>query len=164
MNTINYRSRTSGFTLVELLIVIVIIAILAAITFVAYGNIQNRAQDTKRTSDMTNIKHALLAYSAQYGGVPNTNTYGGDTARGWDVSTNTQWLRFLRKSNSPIPVDSVNSLVVNDGEQDANRVYYYYCYANNGNSFVRLGYTNSRGRATTDEFKVESCLTSLPEN
>ena len=35
-----------GFTIVELLIVIVVIAILAAITIVAYTGIQNRAYDT----------------------------------------------------------------------------------------------------------------------
>ena len=36
------RSHTTGFTIVELLIVIVIIAILAAITIVAYSGIQQR--------------------------------------------------------------------------------------------------------------------------
>ena len=38
---LKYRNR--GFTFVELLIVIVVIAILAAITVVAYSGIQNRA-------------------------------------------------------------------------------------------------------------------------
>ena len=37
------RQTKSGFTIVELLIVIVVIAILAAITIVAYNGIQNRA-------------------------------------------------------------------------------------------------------------------------
>lgn len=40
----NRKIKQSGFTLVELLIVIVIIAILAAITIVAYNGIQNRAK------------------------------------------------------------------------------------------------------------------------
>lgn len=38
--------RSTGFTIVELLIVIVVIAILAAITIVAYNGIQERAQST----------------------------------------------------------------------------------------------------------------------
>ncbi|VXB67549.1 prepilin-type N-terminal cleavage/methylation domain-containing protein [Frigoribacterium sp. 9N] len=37
-------TTTRGFTIVELLIVIVVVAILAAITAVAYNGIQNRAR------------------------------------------------------------------------------------------------------------------------
>ena len=38
-------SKKSGFTIVELLIVVVVIAILAAISIVAYAGIQNRANE-----------------------------------------------------------------------------------------------------------------------
>lgn len=44
-----------GFTIVELLIVIVVIGILAAIVIVAYNGIQNRALDTSVTSDLVNF-------------------------------------------------------------------------------------------------------------
>lgn len=40
------RARRGGFTIVELLIVIVVIGILAAISIVAYNGIQNRSNDT----------------------------------------------------------------------------------------------------------------------
>lgn len=42
----------SGFTIVELLIVIVVIGILAAITMVSYNGIQNRAHDVAAQSDL----------------------------------------------------------------------------------------------------------------
>lgn len=52
----------SGFTLVELLIVIVIIAILAAITVVAYNGIQARAQLAAAQSDAQSIATKLEVF------------------------------------------------------------------------------------------------------
>lgn len=49
------NTNRSGFTIVELLIVIVVIGILAAISIVAYNGIQNRANDTTVRNDLANI-------------------------------------------------------------------------------------------------------------
>lgn len=45
----------SGFTIVELLIVIVVIAILAAISIAAYSGIQQRANDSAVRNDLSNL-------------------------------------------------------------------------------------------------------------
>src|SRR5665647_641902 len=66
-------SSRRGFTIVELLIVIVVIGILAAITIVAYNGIQTRARDVKRTDDAAKIMGALEAYKVINGKYPDTN-------------------------------------------------------------------------------------------
>lgn len=56
------KQKQRGFTIVELLIVIVIIAILAAITIVAYNGIQNRANNTSVQADLKNTYNKLLQH------------------------------------------------------------------------------------------------------
>ena len=58
-----------GFTIVELLIVIVVIAILAAITIVAYTGIQNRAYDTAVQNDLASIGKKIELYATDNEGV-----------------------------------------------------------------------------------------------
>ena len=66
-----YRKKnTSGFTIVELLIVIVVIAILAAISIVAYTGIQNRANDTAVQSDIANYAKKVMLVHAENGSYP----------------------------------------------------------------------------------------------
>lgn len=62
--------KQTGFTIVELLIVIVVIAILAAITIVAYNGIQNRANDTSIQSDLKNIAQKLEMFKVDNGYYP----------------------------------------------------------------------------------------------
>ncbi|MGB4769061.1 MAG: SUMF1/EgtB/PvdO family nonheme iron enzyme, partial [Candidatus Microsaccharimonas sp.] len=52
----NSVKRTEGFTIVELLIVIVVIAILAAITIVSYNGITQRAKESAKASELSSWK------------------------------------------------------------------------------------------------------------
>lgn len=69
--------RYTGFTIVELLIVIVVIGILAAITIVAYNGVQNRANDVVVQTDLRNFAGKVMEYQAINGAYPN----GGGTAQ-----------------------------------------------------------------------------------
>jgi prepilin-type N-terminal cleavage/methylation domain-containing protein len=55
--------KQQGFTIVELLIVIVVIAILAAITIVAYNGVQNRSKLTAAQSAATNTAKKAELYN-----------------------------------------------------------------------------------------------------
>src|ERR1041385_5651051 len=59
-----------GFTIVELLIVIVVIGILAALVIVTYNGIQQKARDTERKTDINAVASHLEAYNAQNGRYP----------------------------------------------------------------------------------------------
>ncbi|RRJ85700.1 prepilin-type N-terminal cleavage/methylation domain-containing protein [Gulosibacter macacae] len=56
-----------GFTIVELLIVIVVIAILAAISIVAYTGIQSRAHDTRLLAESRQIETKLQEHAVVEG-------------------------------------------------------------------------------------------------
>lgn len=84
-----------GFTIVELLIVIVVVAILAAISIVAYNGIQERARFSSMRSDLASLNKAIQLYHADNGVYPVTPV-GGSTSGpgcqanqwcGWDQST-----------------------------------------------------------------------------
>ena len=77
------KNKQAGFTIVELLIVIVVIGILAAITIVAFNGIQQRARDVARTSDIVAVQKALEIYRVDKGYYP---TVGTDNS-GYDLST-----------------------------------------------------------------------------
>ena len=56
------QNRREGFTIIELLIVIVVIGILAGLVLNSFGNIQERARDTERQNDINSIHTALELY------------------------------------------------------------------------------------------------------
>jgi prepilin-type N-terminal cleavage/methylation domain-containing protein len=70
---LSVRNRTSkGFTIVELLIVIVVIGILAALVIVQFTNVQARARDAERKSDIRAIQSKVAEYYALNGFYPIT--------------------------------------------------------------------------------------------
>ena len=61
----------SGFTIVELLIVIVVIGILAALVITTYTGIQAKGRNANRQSDLNSLQTHLEAYFAQNGHYPS---------------------------------------------------------------------------------------------
>ncbi len=71
MKTRRIKKHSDGFTLIEILVVMSIIAILAAIILASIVNGRQKALDAKVTSERAEIQRSLDAYNAEYGGYPN---------------------------------------------------------------------------------------------
>jgi prepilin-type N-terminal cleavage/methylation domain-containing protein len=88
---ISLRKNVKGFTIVELLIVIVVIGILAALVVTTYNGIQQKARDTERKTDINAIHGQVEAYQAQNGKYPtlaevNDSTFRSNNMKGLDAA------------------------------------------------------------------------------
>jgi prepilin-type N-terminal cleavage/methylation domain-containing protein len=119
-----------GFTIVELLIVIVVIGILVAITIVAYNGMQNRSRDSRRTSDIAAIQKLLELYKADNGGYPlcgSSSAYVPPNTNNTSYSDVTTCLTaaLIPKYAATLPADPVNA--------NSNKYFYAVGYQKNSN-------------------------------
>lgn len=122
------RKSIKGFTIVELLVVIVIIGILASITLVSYVGAQEKARNVQILSTVNQWETILRAYETINGTFPNTeldyvclgDSYPAEgpyladqcmKAPGWGVSRSQQLINELKASNhSTVPNSVLPSL------------------------------------------------------
>ena len=78
---VSLKQRQSGFTIVELLIVIVIIGILATLVIVTFSGVQQKARDSERKTDINAIAGQLEAVYAQTGVYPTLTEVNDATWR-----------------------------------------------------------------------------------
>ncbi|HET7673343.1 MAG TPA: type II secretion system protein [Candidatus Saccharimonadales bacterium] len=78
---ISLKRKQSGFTIVELLIVIVVIGILAAIIITTFTGVQKKARDADRKSDINAIYSQVEVYFAENAKYPSLTQLNDSTFR-----------------------------------------------------------------------------------
>ncbi len=74
---ISLKKNNKGFTIVELLIVIVVIGILALLVITTYAGIQAKARNSKRQTDVASLQTQMEAFFSQNGYYPSLTDMNG---------------------------------------------------------------------------------------
>lgn len=110
----NFASQNSrGFTLMELLIVMSIIAIITAIGLVSYAPINKRSRDAKRKSDLEQVRSALEMYRSDNGYYPGSSA-------SFDIMTT------ALNDSLVVPTPYLPSIPMDPKSTSTSPVYYYY--------------------------------------
>ena len=78
---ISLKNKSKGFTIVELLIVIVVIGILATLVIVTFTGIQQKARNSQRQTDINALDSHIEAYNASNGYYPTLANLNDSTFR-----------------------------------------------------------------------------------
>jgi prepilin-type N-terminal cleavage/methylation domain-containing protein len=97
-----------GFTIVELLIVIVVIGILALLVITTYSGIQAKARNAKRQTDIQSVQTQLEAFFSQNGYYPSL---GNMNDASW-LNTNMKSLDTIALTD---PSNPTSSKTLHDG-------------------------------------------------
>lgn len=89
------KQKQTGFTIVELLIVVVVIAILAAITVVAYNGVTQNARVSTAKSDLSNLNKVLR--------ILETDGAAFDVASTWNKAFHQAGLYETASANTSVP-------------------------------------------------------------
>jgi len=132
------QNTRKAFTIVELILVVVVIGILAAITIVAYNGIQQRAQNIRRLNDIDAVTSSLALYAKEHNGSYPATT--NNTTANWksiDVRTDSNCFNGSAQTDWIPGVDSLPQSVPNTGSSaGVNGNPGCYLYASNGTDYI----------------------------
>ncbi len=135
--------KNPSFTLIELLIVVAIIGILAALIIVSITSASAKARDVKRQEDLKNIQKALEMYYTANGSYPVTNASGVSwqgNCSGYGshpVSGSNGYVPNLAPTYIPsLPIDP-RQTITHDGTYSAAACY---LYSSNGTDYKIIAY------------------------
>lgn len=162
-----HHSRKNGFTIVELIAVIVIIGILATLVINALGGSQKKARDAVRSDDLHTIAGLIINVNTTANGVPSPSNYGENNASGYDTSAQGNWLTFLEgKASGKLPKDPINNDLAGDPTRpNGSYTYFYTCFKQGdtgnpdaNNATARIGYRiENTGQVKSTNITIEEC-------
>lgn len=138
LRAVQHQDRQFGFTIVELLIVIVVIGILAAIVIVAYTGITREAKDSARIAKAKEIAKAIERYYVSNGSYPAVqDATGAETAPPACGSTADNWGHCNRNkqlTDALEPFMKIDPTSLSSTAPDAVGNNYYYTSSPNNNN------------------------------
>lgn len=96
-----YQKSNKGFTLMEIMVVIIVIAVLASVAGPMIGTITDQGRASATRAQMSNIKSALINYKSDVGHYPHSGNIANN------VSTNAA-------NDSQLGIDVSNNVLVNN--------------------------------------------------
>ncbi len=144
MSLKNIKTSTKGFTIVELLIVVVVIAILAAITIVSYNGITSKANDSASKSLLSSVQKKAELFYSEKGGYPNTTSQFQASGTSYDIPaasfkagapTATDGTKVVQYA----PCGTASGTSPNQVNPGADITYWEYGKSTPGTTTVRIG-------------------------
>jgi len=106
------RKSIKGFTLIELMVVVLIISLITVVAVYSITKAQKRGRDTRRKADISMIQGALESFYSQNKYYPTTEGASGcGTVSNWDCdwnsSANSIWIQNIQDINQQLGVDKL---------------------------------------------------------
>lgn len=142
-------NNSKGFTLVEIMVVVTIIGILAAVLFANFDDARKQSRDKSRMTSLKEVQLSIELYKAQWGRYPaqgcgtvgvqfaglgpaSASTFASCTAAGGYIIGHTVGATFMPDFISALPTDP-------KFENEADRGFYYRTDAT-GSSYKLMAY------------------------
>lgn len=144
------KKSGAGFTLVELLVAISIIAILSAVGLAIFSNIQSKARDSIRKNDLRSLATALEIYfqkKGQYIGTPQ-----GDGS--CTVNSGQFYNEITPQINGPVPKDPETKQEYLYAAENKCQSYRLFAKLENCTDSILCSYENYNYSLTSPDLKV----------
>lgn len=149
------HARTNGFTIVELLIVVVVIAILAAITIVSYNGISDRAKTSHSLATTNEVKMKTAIWNSMQSSFPDLAQLRTNTLSPPNIDTPGGEAGPIdaKLSNPSVAIGAtIDAVRANDGET----VFYAPCWDGTKLSGGTISYWNFSTKSAVD-VRVGTC-------